>query len=438
LAMVKVNKPPPGLTHWPINSPDDVYQLDRRAHIWRFSPELGKWECVYISPMVTGRSGDIVARDIGYRGSAVFKGPDDRKPCLYVCTWSSSKGLAPILLRSEDGVHFDELPKPPWGEHVNTFRTLAVYKDRIFSTPTGSTAGYGKAQECVGGAPSIYETRNPVSGEWREVSLPGFGDETNKTIFEIVEFHGYLYAGTVNPVEGFQIWKTDAEGRPPYRWSQVLSHGAYRGVLNEIAVSMVPFKDALYVGTGIINGGFDRHHKVGPAPAEVLRIYPDDTWELLVGNARLSPDGLLVPRSGLGAGFDNFFNGYVWRMAVHDDYLYVGTFKWNTLLPWMPLDRWPKPLADAVHRRGVERILDASGGFDLWRTQTGNTWDSITRTGFGNRYNWGVRNMASTPYGLFVGSANPFGPEVAVRGDTGWAYVENQRGGVEVFLGRKD
>lgn len=436
LAMVKVNKPPPALTHWPINSPDDVYQLDRRAHIWRYDPVGEEWEQVYRAPEVIGRTGEQVARDIGYRGCCVYQSPSDAAPCLYVCTWSSSRGLPPLVLRSENGRDFEDLPRPPWGDAVNTFRTLVPFRGRLYTTPTGSTAGYGKAQECVGGAPSIYEVTDPRKGDWREASTPGFGDPTNATVFEMVVFDDHLYAGTVNPAEGFQIWKTRCEGEPPYEWQLVVRRGALRGRLNEVAVSMVPFRGALYVGTGIINGGYDRHHKVGPAAAEIIRLYPDDSWDLVVGNPRVTPEGLFVPGGAAAAGFDNFFNGYVWRMVVHEGCLYAGTFKWITLLPWMPFDVWPKELADMVHKRGIDNMLEANGGFDLWCTPDGVHWHAVTRTGFGNQYNWGVRNMMSTPYGLFIGTANPFGPEVAVKQGEEWRYVPNRRGGLEVWLGR--
>jgi hypothetical protein len=50
----------------------------------------------------------------------------------------------------------------------------------------------------------------------------------------------------------------------------------------------------------------------------------------------------------------------------------------------------------------------------------------------GNPYNVGLRTMASTPYGLFLGTANPFGPKVLpLNGDR---YVHNPRGGCEVFF----
>ena len=45
--------------------------------------------------------------------------------------------------------------------------------------------------------------------------------------------------------------------------------------------------------------------------------------------------------------------------------------------------------------------------------------------------------MVSTEHGLFVGVANPFSPEVAVRRTVGWNYEENQNGGLEIWLGSR-
>src|SRR5262249_10950321 len=54
---------------------------------------------------------------------------------------------------------------------------------------------------------------------------------------------------------------------------------------------------------------------------------------------------------------------------------------------------------------------------------------------FDNPYNSGIRTMVSTPHGLAVGTVNPFGPEVAVKRGETWEYVDNPRGGLEVWLG---
>ncbi len=437
LAMVKVNVPPPALTHWPVNAPDNVYDLDRRAVIWRFDPRRSYWEKVFVSPMVEGVQGDIVARDIGYRGSAVFKGQDDPEAALYVCTWSSSKGQPPIIMRTRNGLVLEQLPRPLWGNQVNTFRTLVPFKDCLFTTPTGSTQGYGQAQECVGSRPVVYVSDHPGAGIWREANVPGFGDADNMTIFEMATFNDHLYAGTINPVSGFLIWKTRAEGEPPYHWQKVVTDGAYRGKLNQVAVSMCPFNGALYIGSGIVNGGYDRRYKIGPAASEMIRVHADDTWDLIVGEARLTPVGLKYPLSDQGAGFDNFFNGYFWRMAVHDGHLYLGTYKWNQLLPYMPIHDWPDAMQFLLEARGVEDLIHSSGGFDLWCTRDGVEWEAVTRTGFDNPYNWGVRTMVSTAFGLFIGTANPFGPEIAIKKNGGWMYQKNSQGGLEVWLGCK-
>ena len=305
----------------------------------------------------------------------------------------------------------------------------------------------------------VLATEDLHKDDWQVACQPGFGDQNNKTIFEMVVFNGWLYAGTFNPIRGFQLWKTDAGGSPPFSWIQVLVDGAHRGSLNEGAVSMCVFQDALYIGTGIQNGGHDLTYDVGPAAAEVVRVYPDDSWELVVGAARHTPDGYRAPLSELGPGFDNFFNGYVWRMEAHAGRLYAGTCDWSTVLPFavgvrsQPAQpqtaQLPAGPGSGAHDPRLVRILDGllrwlepdnlvkfEGGFDLWSTGDGVTWLPVTTTGFGNPYNYGLRTMASTPHGLFLGTANPFGPEVATRFGDGWCYTPNPAAGTEIWLAR--
>lgn len=47
-------------------------------------------------------------------------------------------------------------------------------------------------------------------------------------------------------------------------------------------------------------------------------------------------------------------------------------------------------------------------GFDMLRTADGETFEYVTPDGFGDRYNYGGRSMVATPYGLYIGTANPF------------------------------
>jgi hypothetical protein len=61
----------------------------------------------------------------------------------------------------------------------------------------------------------------------------------------------------------------------------------------------------------------------------------------------------------------------------------------------------------------------------------------VTKTGFENPYNVGIRKLLPTPLGLAVGTVNPFSPRVAVRQNGSWEYVDNPRGGAEVWLGHQ-
>ena len=53
----------------------------------------------------------------------------------------------------------------------------------------------------------------------------------------------------------------------------------------------------------------------------------------------------------------------------------------------------------------------------------------------GNPYNYGGRTMVSTPHGLALGTANPFGGPSPARFASRWEYVENPDGGTEIYLG---
>ena len=432
LVMIHRNHPE-WLKTWPVRVPREFHDLDFRAQIWRYAPRSGVWDRVYHSPRVPSRDGKQVPRDIGYRSMAVHR------DALYVAGFSTaSSGLPPQILRSRDGRAFEAVSTAGTDPALNTYRILQVFDGRLYTSPTGRIGGATNACNSA----VVLETENPATQPWQPVSELGFGDPDNQTFFEMAVFRGHLYVGTLNPSTGFQIWKTPG-GRKPYRWSRVVTNGAYRGNLNEIAISMCPFKDALYVGTAIQNGGYDRLNKVGPAAPELIRIHPDDSWDLIVGTPRATAEGGKFPLSGKGPGFDNPFNGYFWRMTVHDGWLYLGTYKWTVFLPYLTRDQWAPEFRWIVDKVGVDELAHTAGGFDLWRSPDGVNWYPVTRNGFDNPYNDGVRTLQSTPHGLFVGTANPFGPEVAVRvreaksGSDSWEFRANHEGGLEIWLGSR-
>lgn len=425
------------LTVWPVDCPttvDDLYKLDRRSQIWAYDPAEDSWEMVFRAPMIEGRDGSLVPRDIGYRSMAVHDGPEG--PALYVSTWAPGKAPGGLLMRTLDGRNFEVIS--PYGvldPPMSATRSLTSFRGRMHFAPTAQRGTTGGQQNSA--RPQIVASDTPEAGTWTEVNAPGFGDMDNLSIFSLDVLGDTLYAGTLN-TKGLQIWATDGtpetDGSGYYKWRMICDRGAGRGPLNQVVVSTAAFNGALYVGTGIQGGGNDRVNGVGPAAAEILRVNPDDSIDLIMGD-RTDEDR--VPLSGLGAGFGHFFNGYMWDMEVHDGWLYVGTFDWSVTLRWADFARSPAKVRDVMKVIGVEEIIRADGGADLWRSADGENWMPVDRRGFGNPYNWGIRNLVSTPAGLMVGTANVFGPTVAVPDGAGWRYEDNPDGGLEVWHGAR-
>ena len=426
--------PPAKMEFWPVYCPVPEDPESLRAEIIAFDPATGEWELVHKSVMVE-EQGRVMPRDLGYRGMGVYQGKNDSRPCLY--TGNISRHGC-YLLRSEDGRTFHDAGPMLDGTSV---RTLLPFRDKLYTSLIGKKGHHGNESFNV----TLLETDDPSSGNWYHASPPGLGDPTNTALFDLEEFQGQLYVSTMNHIGGFQVWKSDLSGKPPYRWTRVLANGGYRGFLNEFGLKLTAFGDCLYVGTGIAGGGYDRVHSRGPAAAEVLRIWPDDSWDLVVGSARLTPDGMKYPTSGMGPGFDNFLNGYMWYLEVHEGWLYVGTFNGAAFFPFKPHSLQSqasmKSLNDYIQTTpadSIEEFLHHYGGCGLWRTRDGERFYPITRNGFENPFNMGIRRMVSSPHGLFVGTSNPFGPLVGVQDGGQWSYKENPRGGIEVWTGSRE
>lgn len=421
-----------GLDVWPIECPLDPFELDLRAEIWAYDPLVDTWERVYKAPWITGSHGRRIPRDISYRSVALYSRHPSEAPKLFISTWSPARGPGPIIMVTEDGRNFRTTCEPGLvGLPVTTIRSMVPFKGRLYTTPAGSRGGNTN----VSGHAVVYESRDPEAGHWEPVNDIAFGDVGNKSLHELCAWGEHLYAGTLNH-RGFQLWRSRCEGDPPYEWEQVMRDGAGRGPLNQGVLSMYPFKGALYIGTGIQGGGVDRENKIGPAGAELIRLHEDLSWDLIVGQPRDTPDGYKMPLSGRYPGFDNFFNGYFWRMCEHEGWLYMGTFEWSTVLGYIRRSKFPPAFANVLAHVTPQAILDNQSGFDLYRSYDGDNWVPVTTSGMGNPYNMGLRTLQSTPHGLFIGTANPWGPKIMPLG--GDRYVANPRGGCEIYLGNRD
>jgi hypothetical protein len=392
--------------------------VDQRGQIWRYDPRADRWQRVFVSPLIALPDGSQVSREIGYRKMIVFQGTSEAAPALYVTTISI---LGSLLLRSHDGEHFVPVSQPSL-EKSNTwsFRALVQFHGRLFTSPAGRMRG-DFIERNASDTPVIFENADPLAAPWLSVNEVGFGDPTNSTIYEMASLNGLLYAGTFNPYKGFQIWKTHAKG-DPYHWMQAMTDGAFRGSANEAVASMCILGDALYIGTGKQGLRFDKTRHRGSDAAELIRLYPDDSWELIIGEPRHTFEGTKVPLSGLGPGFNNPYNAVIWEMAKHDSWLYAGTENTSSFLGF--LNRFRLAGRATLQARLIDNYVEQKGGFDLWRSRDGIAWDLVTSSGFGNPNNFGIESMLSTPAGLFIGT-------VGMTREMG-----GRPGGCEIWLGR--
>ena len=438
LCLFKVGQIKKNVDNWPVECPDYVYDQDMRAQIWRYDPlhggsgENAGWELVARAPWI--QAGDErLPRELGYRGMCVFRARSETEEQLYISTYAPARGFGTRILRTPDGDNYEEVPLPEgFHKDIITLRLLVPFKGKLFTSPTGRAKG----DPNTSGNAVIFATDDPMSGQWDVVNPSGFNDPYNVGIFEMQACGDYLYAGTAN-LNGYQIWRTTAEGKPPYKWERVVHAGAYRGALNQGVASFCVHNGLLYAGSGIQHGGIDVANGVGPAGPELIRIHPDGKWDLVVGTMRATPDGVKIPLSGYRAGLNNLFNGYFWRMASHDGWIYLGTFDWSVMMRYAERTNWPPPFRRMTDKIGLETLIEHQGGADLYRSRDGENWIPVTTQGFDNPYNYGIRTIQSTPHGLAVGFVNPFGPRVGVQEGDKFVYKDNPDGGMEIWLGSK-
>ncbi len=402
---------------------------DMRAEIWRY----GSWERVYQSPVIGGPL--FVPREWGFRQMVTFEGK------IYA---ASGGGFLPgsLLLKSADGTTWEQVVTPP--EMGTDSRAMLVHNGKLYV----GTGYEGRAE--VWAFPS-----NPDA--WEKVADFSSVDPANTAVESLESFNGHLYAGTQNIQSGYQVFRSNAQSpNDPAlgAWTQIVNNGA-GDMMNYWAGTMEVFNNKLYVGSMSLPLIVDGPVELGPPKGfELIRINPDDSWELVVGDyvPWIPPAGptFRLPRSGWPGGFGNFFNFYCWSLQEDNGVLYLGTFDASSFLRFLPvedlaefLELTPEQQEQIVislqqvigllEELGVNedyiepfrRLLDAFesepidweevwqvftdyfAGGDLWKTEDGIRWEPVTLNGFDNPDNYGVRNMVHVNP-LFVGMANPF------------------------------
>ncbi|MAE71615.1 MAG: hypothetical protein CME06_14250 [Gemmatimonadetes bacterium] len=323
--------------------PDFARFVSEGAELWRYDGEA--WD--QVADRGFGDTGNV-----GIRNMAVYRGR------LYAGTMNSDTGCE--IWRSTDGTNWSQFGADGLRNPLNlSVRAMTVWGERLYigiSSPIGG---------------QIYSTSGFL---WVPHALPGFGSVANFSVSELTGHKGSLYAGTWNP-NGCQIYRYDG-----LRWNQLVgpesaTPAGFGDPFNAGVMSMIEFRDALYVGTANFLSGFTLWRTEDQGA----------TWER-------------VGRSGFG----DFRANYAWDMEIHNEQLFLGTFTMG--------------LIDPFHH-----------GASLYSTEDGAHWTRdvgilgrLSPPGFLDRNNYGIRVLEPFQDELHIGTAQCFFCVMSVGGTEVW------------------
>lgn len=147
-------------------------------------------------------------------------------------------------------------------------------------------------------APRRLDTTPLALGGWRRLSALHVAEST-------------LYAAVADPVAGFDLFACDL-AKAKSGFSAVMTRGAHRFAVNGAIAALCPMPGGLLAGTAALAGGAEQIGDWGP---ELFLITPDGKWDLIVGQPRFSPGGLILPASALMPGLGDPANAAIKAIA---------------------------------------------------------------------------------------------------------------------------
>lgn len=193
-----------------------------------------------------------------------------------------------------------------------------------------------------------------------------------------------LYMALADPVQGFQLWVSQPGNITPYTWRQVIGQGAYRYSQNQRVTAMVAFQGDVY----LLAGPGQPTEAGAVASPELLRVYPDNSWDVIIGNPRFTPLGLKLPLGAMGPGFEQRFNRVAGGLLVHDDTLYALLY------------------AVSPATKGAETPAPT---LELWGSADAETWQQQSLSGLLEQIDHPVVTPLSTPEGLVLFAHSDYG-----------------------------
>jgi len=371
--------------------------LFRPPEIRRYRPEQGPrvWERVFdYRDVETGPDWQTS----GFRAMAAYRGAAPGDLHLYAGTF----GRQPALWRSPTG-------DPGTWELVwqdtreGSIRDLCEHDGRLYIAITREFQVPPLPGE-------VYVTDGQTV---QLVNGDGFGNPNNVGVFALASFNGWLYAGTINVLEGYELWKLAGPGGDDA--PRPIITGGGPSSANQAVTEMRVFNGQLYVPALLFLGLNISGRGALLRGADMVRVDGDDRVTTVVGPGSVG---------GVATGFGSDRNAYLWSLAVHDGRLYCGVWDANSIILtaekyWYDYRRTfnrvlgaplftntpGAPAIDLLSAVAVfNRVTDT--GAELWVTDDGAHWRPVFTNGLGNPNNFGIRKLVSVGDTLYLGLAN--------------------------------
>lgn len=255
----------------------------------------------------------------------------------------------------------------------------------------------------------------------------GFGRNENQYIWRMQKFDGKLYVGTfdtaslLEPIGQFS--NGDIIDMTPEEWDSQVQR--LKDLLNHLLDKNSPDDPIVPVNT-LADDDSNEAVEVDDEKAEVVEGFGDlsDALEDAAGDLcdqaatmseEVEDDAAYVQKIDSEiAYFKSFADQYQDMLDSYESLKQQYEDAYGTELPGDIQDAFDKLLSEENLKK-LQSVLtcmyylhDAERGFDMYVTEDGVNFTTLTTNGFNDPYNHGLRTFAVTNQGLCLGTANPF------------------------------
>jgi len=291
-------------------------------------------------------------------------------------------------------------------------------------------------------------SRGSSAESWEKVSDNGFGNPSNDYAWCMAAFKGALYVGTLNTLQGGEIWKSSSGD--PDSWENVYNsrsslfsnagvrylyadgdQALYACTLNSLGAEILRTTDGknwnmVKKGIGrrwnttfrcLTRFGDNLYCGAGGYNAELYRSNDGVNWQLVKTEPSFQSTKVYDPQTKVMV--DN--NTMIGELAVFNNYLYAFT--------WTKEARY-RDLANHVFDSEVDRrtiTSNSPGAFEVWRSSDGVSWEKVV--GQDDSYGNGMGFCLKDPDGL----ANDEVTSTAVFGGNLYLGTQNSNGDCSIW-----